>query len=79
MHYLTIEYFLLMLSFGSILASHSNEDKRLIRSIESLSRKIINNEAAITFNEQCILNNLLPKYTNIYIYIYIYIQGAAGI
>ena len=53
------------MSFGSILASHSNGDKRIIRSIESISRKIINNEAAVTFNEQCILNNLLPKYTNI--------------
>jgi hypothetical protein len=35
--------------------------------MESLSKKIINSEAAISFNMICRSEDILPNYTNIYI------------
>ena len=64
-------YFIIM-SLGSILFEHTEHNKKAIRSIESLKRKIINGKAALTFNEHCHKNNLLPSYTNIYMYVCMY-------
>ena len=54
-----------VMSFAAVLAEHTPASKNLIRSIEKTSRKITNAEAAVLFNNQCIENNLLPKYTDI--------------
>ena len=56
---------LIIMNFGSMLSKHTPDGKRTVRDIESVSRKIINAEAAVTFNNECIKNNLLPKYTDI--------------
>ena len=61
-------YFITM-SLGSVLFEHTEDNKKAIRSIESLKRKIINGKAALSFNEHCHKNNLRPSYANIYIYI----------
>ena len=53
------------MSFAAILSQHPSTSRSVIRDIEKTSRKITNAEAAILFNNQCIQNNLLPKYTNI--------------
>ena len=64
-HNSIVLFCLFIMNFGSILSRHSSTNKGLIRKIEGIERKIINNEAAVTFNNQCLLNNLLPKYSNI--------------
>ena len=52
----------------------SNESlKNKFREAERTSIKLIETESHRSFNECCLINNLLPIYTNIYIYIYIYI------
>ena len=63
------------MSFAAILAKHASASRNLIRDIEKTSRKITNAEAAILFNNQCIGNNLLPKYIYIYMYIIPIIQA----
>ena len=55
------------MSLGNILFEHTEENKKEIRSIETLNRKLINGKAALTFNEQCKINNLLPSYTHIHL------------
>ena len=52
-----------MTSFGEVIQTIKKENKTLIRYKESISRKIINAQLAITFNEICIRERLLPKYT----------------
>ena len=69
--------FLLIMTFGELLNEHSEQGKKIVRQIESTERKIINAKLAVVFNQECIKNNLLPKFTNIYIYIYIYSLQAA--
>ena len=54
-----------LMNFGTALHELSAEGKRTVRKIENTSRKITNAKAAVVFNEQCISNNLLPKFTNI--------------
>ena len=49
----------------------SNESlKNKFREAERTSIKLIETESHRSFNECCLINNLLPIYTNIYIYIY---------
>lgn len=57
------------MNFGSVLFNHNEDNKKIIRNIESLNKKIINAKLSVLFNKTCISNNLLPSYTNIYIYI----------
>ena len=56
-----------VMSLGNILFEHSVSNRKEIRVIESINRKLINGKAALSFNEHCHNNNLLPSYTNIYI------------
>lgn len=55
------------MNIGNILFEHETENRKIIRSIESLNKKLTNAKAALTFNEQCELNNLLPAFTNIHL------------
>ena len=64
MLYLSLILFTIM-SIGDILFEHTDENRKLIREIETLNRKVINGKAAVAFNEHCYTNNLLPSYTNI--------------
>ena len=62
-----------MVSYGKTISTLKREHKTLLRYRENTLKKIINAELAITFNEICLRENLLPIYTlNIYIYTYIY-------
>ena len=47
----------------------SPENKSLFRKLENLEKKKINTQLHREFNQICLKENLLPKYTNIYIYI----------
>ena len=60
-----------VLNFGNLLHLLQDEERKVVRNIESLEKKLINNKFAVIFNEMCIKENLLPTYSEIYIYIYI--------
>ena len=62
-------------SFGQLLFKLTHEDRSCVRKLENETKKTINNHHAVVFNKTCINENLLPKYSNIYIYIYIYIYN----
>ena len=55
-------------NIGTILSNFSSEGKRLIRSLESVAKKHINTRYAVIFNNFCIQENLLPKFTNFRLY-----------
>ena len=50
---------------GSLLQQLRNDEKKLIRDIENVHKKICNAQCAITFNNVCLRENILPGYTNI--------------
>ena len=56
-----------IMSLGTILFEHAESDKKDIRVLESINRKLINGKAALSFNEHCHKNNLLPSYTSIHL------------
>ena len=60
------------MNIGTVLHELFPDGRRAVRNIENTSRKITNARASVAFNKICIDNNLLPKFTNIYIYIYIH-------
>lgn len=58
------------MNIGYLIHNLSEEEKCIVRKIEKINRKLVNVKYALVFNKQCIKENLLPAYTNIYIYIY---------
>ena len=56
-------------TFGQLLFELTFEQRNCVRSYENEAKKLINAKHAVVFNEVCIKENLLPKYSNIYIYI----------
>ena len=57
---------------GKFLYHLDSDTTKITGSLEN-KLKIINKLFSIVFNKSCLDNNLLPKYTLLYIYIYIYI------
>ena len=65
----------------------SNSRIYILREFERIQKKICRHKMSIMFNEICINEEMLPKYTHthththtyIYIYIYIYIYGNQGV
>merc|ERR1719423_514233 len=55
---------------GSVLHSLGNHQKGLVRHLEELMRRKVQSNYGILFNETCINEDLLPRYTDIYIYIF---------
>lgn len=53
------------LSFGNLLSVLNEDNRKLVRKLEKLNKKFINNEYGILFNKTCITEKLFPKYTNI--------------
>ena len=51
--------------FGTVVSEYPREFKKIVRELENLTKKVINAQYAVLFNETCIVNNLLPRYTNI--------------
>ena len=54
-----------MARIGQLLFRLPPSDKSTFRRLESLEKKLINALNAVTYNEICLKENLLPKYTNI--------------
>ena len=60
-------------TLGQLLYPLPNESKNLVRRYERCSFKLVRKKCSLVFNQLCLREGLLPKYTNIYIYIYIYL------
>ena len=56
------------MNFGELIYHQPENIKKLIRKIENLENKLANARVAILFNKTCLNENILPKYTNIYIH-----------
>lgn len=54
-----------MMNFGDIIYTLPPPTRRIARRIESIWKKLINAEAALSFNKICLEEDILPKYTNI--------------
>jgi hypothetical protein len=54
-------------NFGQVIFQLPPTIRRIARRIQSLSKKIINAESAISFNKNCLWEDILPNNTNIYI------------
>ena len=67
-HLLSCFLFLLTMTYGELLNEYDQQQRKIVRQIESTQKKIINAKLAVVFNNECLKNNLLPKFTNIYIY-----------
>ena len=59
--------------FGDIIFELPQEQKVLIRRIEQTRKKLTKTKYSLAFNKACLKEDILPRYTDIYIYIYIYI------
>ena len=46
----------------------SDENKKIFRQLEKVSLKIISAQSHLSFNETCLNNKLLPKYTNVHLH-----------
>ena len=51
------------MDFGSLIFNLQPEERSSIRTVEKISKKLITAEFAVIFNNVCIQENLLPKYT----------------
>ena len=52
------------MTLGELLFSIPAENRKLFRKLESIEKKIMNNEWSNIFNKTCLKNNMLPKYVN---------------
>ena len=62
------------MDLGSLVFNLPPDHKHSIRKIEKTTKKIVETELALVFNQVCLQENLLPTYTNIYIYTHICIH-----
>jgi hypothetical protein len=62
---------LMALTFGQVIFQFPPTIRRIVRRIESLTKLTINAEAAISFKQVWLLEDILPNYTNIYMMQYI--------
>ena len=60
-------------NYGQYINQFPQNTIKIIREFERIQKKICRHKMSIMFNEICINEEMLPKYTYIYIYIYIYI------
>ena len=58
-------------NYGKYLNQFPPNTIKVIREFERIQKKICRHKMSIMFNEICINEEMLPKYTYIYIYIYI--------
>ena len=68
--HLTVLIITTIATIGELLFSLTPDQRTVVRRYESETKKLNNARYAVVFNELCIKENLLPKYSDIYIYIY---------
>ena len=54
-----------MTLIGDLLTKLNDSSRNAVRNIEKVQKKLVNVRNAVTFNETCIEQGLLPKYSNI--------------
>ena len=59
-------------NYGQHLNKFPPNTIKVIREFERIQKRICRHKMSIIFNEICINEEMLPKYTYIHIYIYIY-------
>ena len=52
------------MTLGELLFRLPYDTRKLFRKLESVEKKIINNNWSSVFNKTCLNNNLMPKYVN---------------
>ena len=57
----------LQIDIGDILPRLSNEERKVVNLLETTTKKMINAQFAVIFDQTCITENLLPHFANIYI------------
>ena len=57
-------------NYGQYLNQFLPNTIKVIREFERIQKKICRHKMSITFNEICINEEMLPKYTYLYMYIY---------
>ena len=60
-------------NYGQYINQFPQNTIKVIREFERIQKKICRHKMSIMFNEICINEEMLPKYTHTHIYIYIYI------
>lgn len=53
---------------GTFVNTFHLEVKKILRKIEKMKKRIIKQGISVVFNNVCLNEGMLPKYTNIYIY-----------
>ena len=59
-------------NYGQYINQFPQNTIKVIREFERIQKKICRHKMSIMFNEICINEEMLPKYTYIYVHIYIY-------
>ena len=59
-------------NYGKGINQFQRNTIKAIRQYERINKKICRQKISVIFNEICINEEMLPKYTYIYIHIYIY-------
>ena len=54
-----------MTLIGDLIADFDEDTKTIVRDLEKLQKKTINARNSVVFHQTCILNGLLPKFTDI--------------
>ena len=54
-----------MTVLGELLTQLNDASKQIVRSLEKVQKKLVNIRNAVIFNETCLEEGLLPKYSNI--------------
>ena len=62
-------WFAMSVSLGSLIFSLPADHRKSVRELEKISTKITKEKCSLLFNSTCLKEQILPKYTNIYIYI----------
>ena len=58
----------LQIHIKDVLTNLCQDQKRVIRKLETTKKKIVNAHYAVVFNQTCITENLLPYFTNVRLY-----------
>ena len=59
-------------NYGQYINQFPPNTIKVIREFERIQKKICRHKMSIMFNEICINEEMLPKYSYIYIYIYVF-------
>ena len=63
----TLAILIIFMTIGDLIHDLPKPNKDLIRSIEQTRKKLVKCAYALAYNKTCINEDILPKWTNIYI------------